>query len=220
MKKLIYVSLLFFASIEVFGQQLFFEAYSAYNLTAYDNELYPDSKGYFPLGFKIAGGHQYVQAGIDYRQHLTDPEFEITSNPLLYRRHTFKETYYGAFIRGNVSSLPAYRFGLIMSAGMGYYKPTLNVFDTKDATDPIETLEYDKKLGYNFYIGVSAPIYAQLHWEIGYQYNLIDRQGLPEKNLPGYAANYHMIHVGLSGNFVFGNTEKRCRQVISSRRRR
>lgn len=220
MKKLIFLLAFVSTSYGLFGQQLFFEAYSAYNLTAYDSELYADSKGFFPLGFKIAGGHHYVQAGFDYRQHLTNPKFEIGDNPLLYRRHEFKETYYGAFIRGNVSSLPAYRFGLIMSVGGGYYQPTRLVFDSKNATDPIDELEYDKKWGYNFYIGVSAPIYAQLHWELGYQYNLVERQDLLEKNVAGYAANYHMIHVGLSGNFVFGNTAKHCRRVISSGRKR
>lgn len=202
---------LFFYAFAVQAQQLFFEAYSGYNLTKYDHDIYSKSVGYIPLGFKIAGGHEHVQLGFDYRQHITNPEFEL-SEPLPVR-HEFEETFYGAFLRGNISSLPAYRFGLIGMVGAGYYKPTRQTYLLED--DVIQSeLEYDKKVGYNFYLGVSAPIFAQLHWELGYQYNITEREDLGKTEK--YKANYHHIHVGLSGNFVFGNTQKRCRRVISS----
>lgn len=216
MKKTLLFFLLVTTSLSLSGQQLFFEAYSGYNLTNYDLEGFTESAGYVPIGFKIAGGHQYVQLGAEYRRHITNPEFEFELPGTAPVRHEFDETYYGAFIRGNISSLPAYRFGLILSAGLGYYKPTMEVYALDSESDPISTLEYDKKLGYNLYAGVSAPIFAQLHWEIGYCYNRVDR---PENGLiAGHAGDYHMIHVGLSGNFVFGNTRKKCRRVIEMKR--
>jgi hypothetical protein len=202
-----------------FSQQLFVEAYSGYNLTAYDRDIYSESSSYFPLGFKLGGGFEHVQLGLEYRQHITDPEFEVESDQVK-TRHSFDETYYGAFVRGNISSLPAYRFGLILGAGAGYYQPVFRTLPPGDDDTPLRTVDYDKNLGYNFYIGISAPIYAQLHWEIGYNYNLVQRQEILAEKLPKYNSSYHMIHLGLSGNFVFGNTEKRCRQVITSSRRR
>lgn len=214
MKKLLITLSCMTFGLFAFGQQLFVEAYTGYHLTDYGYDLYEESAGYFPIGFKVAGGHEHVQAGIDFRQHISNPEFELLNGS---SRVDFEETYYGAFIRGNISSLPAYRFGLILSAGIGYYVPTSNTY-LAESPEPISSFEYDKNLGYNFYIGVSAPIYAQLHWEIGYQYNMVDRTNGPA-GIPDYAGNYHAIHVGLSGNFVFGNTAKKCRRVISKYKR-
>ena len=201
-------------SFGAFAQQLFVEAYSGYNLTMYQGvEELEESTGYVPIGFKVAGGHEHFQLGIDYRQHITNPEFDYTLPGLgTLGTTSFEETFYGAFLRGNVSSLPAYRFGLIAAVGAGYYKPTQS---TSILDEAFPSPEYDRKLGYNFYIGISAPIYAQLHWEFGYQLNMVDQYVDGEKFQTG---NYQHIHVGLSGNFVFGNTEKKCRRVISSRR--
>ncbi len=215
MKKILLLSIAAMLSFSAITQQLFFEAYSGYGLTAYDDDKYSDSQGFIPLGFKIAGGHEHVQAGFDFRRYITQPNFEL--GDLVNRKHQFNEDYYGAFVRGNISSLPAYRIGLILGAGMGYYQPTMEVYAIDIETDPIETIEYEKFLGYNFYIGVSAPIWAQLHWEIGYEFNMTDRPELLTQKIPGYAANYHLIHVGLSGNFVFGNTEKACRRTMINR---
>lgn len=218
MKKLT-LTLLFAATFSfAFSQQVFFEAYSGYQLTKYDDEGYDSSQGYIPIGFKIAGGHEHVQLGFDYRQHITNPEFEGLSFPGtgVAAVSDFKETFYGAFIRGNLSTLPAYRFGLIGSVGAGYYNPTQNFYLTSDnaqAGTPDLKLDYDRKLGYNFYLGISAPIYAQFHWELGYQLNMVDHVLDGEFSRAG---NYHSIHVGFSGNLVFGNTEKRCRRVITS----
>jgi len=200
------------AGMTAFSQQLFFEAYSAYNLTAYDGTTFNESQGYIPIGFKVAGGHEHVQIGFDYRQNITNPTFELGETPGVGTiTNEFDEKYYGAFLRGNLSSLPAYRFGLIGSVGAGYYTPTF----ISSQGESSNSVEYDRKLGYNFYLGISAPIYAQLHWEIGYQLNLVDH--VLDGNVIN-AGNYHSIHVGLSGNLVFGNTEKKCRRVIKKGR--
>ncbi len=203
------------AGMTAYGQQLFFEAYSGYNLTAYNGMTYNESKGYIPIGFKIAGGHEHVQIGIDYRQHITNPTYQLGAAGVDLVTYDFEETFYGAFLRGNLSTLPAYRFGLIGSVGAGYYNPKINSYLGEGTDNKQGTTEYDRKLGYNFYLGISAPIYAQLHWEIGYQLNMVDHV-LDGEVLN--AGNYHSIHVGLSGNLVFGNTEKKCRRVIKKGR--
>ncbi len=203
------------SGMAAYGQQLFFEAYSGYNLTAYDGMTYNESKGYIPIGFKIAGGHEHVQIGIDYRQHITNPTYELGAGGVDLATYDFEETFYGAFLRGNLSTLPAYRFGLIGSVGAGYYAPTFNSYAGEGTDNKINSTPYEKKLGYNFYLGISAPIYAQLHWEIGYQLNMVDHVFNGEVVNAG---NYHSIHVGLSGNLVFGNTEKKCRRVIKKGR--
>lgn len=222
MKKFTFTLAFLFAVSFGFAQQVFFEAYSGYQLTLFDdkNELYEASQGYVPIGFKIAGGHEHVQLGLDYRQHITNPQFEgdgfVAPGTTLGAATDFEETFYGAFIRGNVSTLPAYRFGLIASAGAGYYKPKQNFYLTQenlDAGTPEVVQDYDRKLGYNFYLGFSVPIYAQFHWELGYQLNMVDHVYEGEVTRAG---NYQSIHVGFSGNLVFGNTEKKCRRVISS----
>ena len=157
---------------------------------------------------------------MDYRQHITNPQFDgdgiFAPETNIAAATDLEETFYGAFIRGNLSSLPAYRFGLVASAGAGYYVPKQNFYLTQenlDAGTPDVTNDYDRKLGYNFYIGLSVPIYAQFHWELGYQLNMVDHvlDGAVTR-----AGNYQSIHVGFSGNLVFGNTEKRCRRVITS----
>ncbi len=208
-------------SFNLFAQQLFVEAFSAYNLTKFDHTDYSTQSGYFPIGFKIAGGHEHVQGGLEYHTGITNSEFEVFETNGSGSNHKFEQSYYGLFVRGNLSSLPAYRFGLIGSMGVGYYSPTRKIYALEGEGSEIgSALEYEKNIGYNFYIGVSAPIWAQLHWELGYQFNAIKRQELVEFGIPEYGANFHSIHVGLSGNFVFGNTEKRCRRVYKSRKRR
>lgn len=216
MKQITLILAMLLSGMTLFGQQLFFEAYSGYQLTAYDGSTYEESKGYIPIGFKVAGGHEHVQIGLDYRQHITNPTYELAETPGLDAvRAEIEETFYGAFLRGNLSSLPAYRFGLIGSVGAGYYSPKVNTYLGEGTDNKQGTTEYDKKLGYNFYLGISAPIYAQLHWELGYQFNKVDHV-LDGEVLN--AGNYHSIHVGLSGNLVFGNTEKKCRRVIKKGR--
>ncbi|MEM8907501.1 MAG: hypothetical protein AAGD05_06615, partial [Bacteroidota bacterium] len=44
-----------------FAQQLFLEAFSGYNLTAYDLSQYNESQGYVPIGVRVAGGFERIQ---------------------------------------------------------------------------------------------------------------------------------------------------------------
>ena len=215
MKQITLILAIMLYGMTAFSQQLFFEAYSGYNLTNYGGTTFDETEGYVPIGFKLAGGHEHVQIGFDYRQHITNPTFETGAAGIDLATFDFEETFYGAFLRGNISSLPAYRFGLIGSVGAGFYTPTFNSFLGEGTDNQISSVEYDRKLGYNFYLGVSAPIFAQLHWELGYQYNIVDQVLDGEVINSG---NYHSIHIGLSANLVFGNTEKRCRRVIKKGR--
>jgi len=221
MKKLsLFIAVLLCGNL-AFSQQLFVEAFSGYNLTAYDLQEY-DPTGYVPIGFRVAGGHEHVQLGVEYRQNITNPEFTFEGgDPLVpILREEFEETYIGGFIRGNLSSLPAYRFGLVLKAGAGYYNTKRSVYDLpSDVLQREATFEYDKKLGYNVGIGISAPIWTLLHWEIGYQFNAVERDEVMAQSIPGYKAYYHSFQMGLSLNMVFGNTAKKCRRVISSGRR-
>ncbi len=198
-----------------YSQQLFVEAYTGYNFTAYDVKDV-DQGQHLPIGFRLAGGLEHVQLGGEYRQHLTHPEFTYAnSSGEDYLRQEFDETYYGGFLRANLSSLPAYRFGLILKAGAGVYDLQRTDFSLP-VDEPKGGEEFDKKLGFSGGIGVSAPIYTLLHWEIGYQFNYVKPMGITSGE--DFTAAYHSIQVGLSLNMVFGNTAKRCRRVISSRR--
>lgn len=207
------VTFIFFSLHSVYSQQLMFEVFSGVNATAYDLPEYEETQWYVPIGLRLAGGHEHVQLGVEYRQNITHPAFEYDTH-----REEFDETYQGIFLRGNISSLPAYRFGLILRAGAGYYETSQNYYLL-----PNEALEneinYDRQLGYNFSIGVSSPIYTILHWEIGYQFNYVDR---PENGVfnKTYNAAYHSFQLGLSVNLVFGNTAKKCHRVISTPRSR
>ena len=213
MKKAFLLSLFILSLQSGNSQQLLFEVFSGVNATAYDKPQYNDTQWYVPIGIRLAGGHEHVQLGIEYRQNITHPAFNFD----LYKDE-FEETYKGIFLRGNFSSLPAYRFGLVLKAGVGYYESTQNYYDLpSDVLN--QKFEYKRQLGYNASIGVSAPIYTVLHWEIGYQFNYVERpeDALLSKN---YNASYHSFQMGLSLNLVFGNTQKKCRRVISSNRRK
>jgi len=198
----------------LFAQQLYIDAFSGYNLTAYqDTPQYSDGTGYVPIGARIGGGLEHVQLGLEYQQQASNPVFEI-SNELGVRTfdQEFITTYYGGFVRGNLSTLPAYRFGVILMAGVGQYNTEVQQTDFLSQT--MQTIKYDKTLGYNFKIGFSSPIYTILHWEFGYQINIVDR---PENlGLPAHNAIHHSFQAGLSLNFVFGNVAKKCRRVIDT----
>ena len=79
------------------------------------------------------------------------------------------------------------------------------------------TIDHDKTFGWNAGLGISAPIASLVHWEIGYQYNAVSRDVL---GITGeeQSFSYHSFQMGLSLNLVFGNTAKKCRRVISSKR--
>jgi len=187
-----------------------FEVYSGINATAYDLSQYDEPQWYVPIGIRIAGGHEHVQLGAEFRKNITHPAF---ATELV--KEEFDETYKGLFLRGNFSSLPAYRFGLVLKAGAGYYETTQNLY-TLPGESLNQSLDYEKVLGYNAGIGISSPIYTLLHWEIGYQFNYIDYSTVDTN--PVYKGSYHSFQMGLSLNLVFGNTAKKCRRVISSNR--
>jgi len=215
MKKTILVLGCLFMSLYGYSQQFHMEVFSGYNIPNYDHPQYETDdfaqSGFSPIGIRIAGGHEYVQLGFEYRQNLTDPEFEFDNFPGV--TNTYKETYYGGLIRINISSLPVYRAGIVIKAGGGYYNYT------QEFTSLGNTISYDfdKKLGFNGGIGLLAPIYANLHLELGYSYHFIDRDEVsletfaangtaPPPGWEGYKAGYHAIQAGLSINLMV--TEK------------
>jgi len=214
MMKQLMLILTVFACLQVNAQQLFFEAFSGYNITAYES-FGEENEGYVPLGFRIAGGLEHVQIGGEYRRNITNPKFQLTDSPF---RTEVEETYYGAVLRGNLSKLPAYRFGLILKAGAGYYQGKEMTYEN-DALIAENTINYDKTFGWNAGIGISAPIASLVHWEIGYQFNSVNRD-IPGTGSVQQNMSYHSFQMGLSLNLVFGNTAKRCRRVISSTRGR
>ncbi len=214
MKKLLLLTFMSIFVSTLFAQQLYIDAFSGYNITAYqDAPEYSEGVGYVPIGGRIGGGLEHVQLGVEYQQQIKNPIFSFTDDVGV---GTFDEEfitrYYGGFIRGNLSSLPAYRFGLVLMAGVGQYETEVNRTNLVSGT--METIEYEPTLGYNFKIGISSPIYTILHWEFGYQINMVDR---PE-NLPlaSHNAIHHSFQAGLSLNFVFGNVAKKCRRVIDT----
>ncbi|MEL6866015.1 MAG: hypothetical protein AAFP19_16430 [Bacteroidota bacterium] len=219
MKKLIALCLGLMAIASLSAQQLFFETYSGYNLTSYDLEEFEDSEGYVPIGFRLAGGFERVQFGLEYNRNITDASF-TSSDPStgtdLFRTQ-FVNSYYGGLVRVNFSSLPAYRFGLVLKGGAGRYDTQVETYELPNESlrDPV--VEYEPELGFNFGIGISSPIYTLLHWEIGYMYNLV-KYAETTTGAPSYQGNFHSIQIGLSLNLVFGNTAKRCRQVYKNDR--
>ncbi len=211
MQKTLFLLLAFGISISLSAQQLMVEVFSAYNLTAYDHDAF-SQENYYPIGARIAGGHEYVQVGLEYRQNITDPEFTITNETTgedVFRMK-FEESYYGALLRVNISSLPVYRAGVVLKGGAGYYQYKQDLLDL-DGNQIDETHEFDKKLGYNAGVGLSLPIYGFLHWEVGWQYNIIERDPYEKLNLDAYQANYHSFQLGLSTNFMFGKKSIECR---------
>jgi len=223
MKKLLFPLLLIFLSFEMNAQQLFFEVSSGYNLTAYEGSTYSSAAGYVPIRARLAGGFEHIQLGAEYSTDLTTPEFNLTdpASGVLLGRQEFENSYYGLFLRGNLSSLPAYRFGVVLSAGAGFYNTEPRQFNLlEEVTNKEDFLNIDQAIGYNFRIGISSPIYTNLHWEIGYQFNYVDY----DKDVNGilldqaFQPYYHSFQAGLSLNLVFGNVEKKCRRVISGNR--
>ena len=193
------------------AQQLFFETFSAYNLTAYDLEGFDDSFS-VPLGFRVAGGFERIQAGIEYHTDLKAARFD---GPVIEERKTdFTTTYIGGLIRANISSLPAYRFGLVIKAGAGQYKTKTEFFDSSTESRPTATIDRDATFGFNAGLGISAPIYTLLHWELGYMYHHVNYDEVPAQDAPSYLGAYHSFQLGLSLNLVFGNTAKKCRRII------
>ncbi|MFK7806462.1 MAG: hypothetical protein AB8F74_01550 [Saprospiraceae bacterium] len=209
MQKTLFFLLAFLVTTTLSAQQLIVEAFSAYNLTAYDNDNL-NQGSYFPLGLRVAGGHEYVQLGLEYRQSITSPELEFKDNPRRALQHD--ERYYGALVRVNISSLPVYRAGLVLKGGAGFYNYEERQIET-DNNLILNKNELGRQLGYNAGAGLSLPIYGMFHLEIGWQYNMVGRDAYVDEGLamPEYDANYHSFQFGFSTNFMFGKKSVECK---------
>lgn len=218
MKKLIVMAVLSMATLTFLSaQQLFFEAHSGYGFTAFDLEEV-EQDNFVPLGFRLAGGFEHVQFGGEYHTWLKSAELKTDIQNQEFRTD-FKQSYYGGLARVNISSLPAYRIGLVLRLGAGVYNMERETVSLPDEAVVSPKVEFDSQFGYTGGIGVSAPIYTLLHWELGYTFHYVkwDEQAAVPKAYNGFS---HVINIGLSLNLVFGNTAKECRRVISTRRKR
>ncbi|MEM9919925.1 MAG: hypothetical protein AAF990_17645 [Bacteroidota bacterium] len=212
MKKLTVFALSLLFAFPLFSQQLFFEAFSGYNLTAYDLEGFESQEGYIPLGFRIAGGFEHIQFGAEYHKDITHATFDQGDF-----RTEFTNEYYGGLIRANISSLPAYRFGLVLKAGAGLYNTSRQNYSLPSEEVLGEALEYDPQFGFNGGIGFSSPIHTIVHWEMGYMFHYVKYDAL-QAGAPGYSGFYHSFQAGFSINLVFGNVAKSCRAIIKTDR--
>ena len=180
------------------------ELFSGANITAYDSDVFTDNDLYIPIGFRIAGGLPNVQLGAEYHRDITSASFETT---VLGETNTvdFENSYYGGFIRANISPNPAYAFGIVFKAGVGIYDVSSV---TKLGDKEIGTIDFDGQLGFNGGLGFSIPIAEQFHLEAGYMYNFVKREF--ENNLAtDYDAHHHSLQLGFSYNFLFGESARR-----------
>ena len=215
MKGLLTLITVLFFHFTLPAQQVFLEVFSGYNFTAYELEAFDQTEGYVPIGLRIAGGFEKVQLGVELHQDISNPRFvssDETGTETL--RTEFINQYKGGFVRVNFSSLPAYRFGLVLKAGAGLYET-----ERKSYLLPGENLlsiapSYEPTLGFNGGIGISAPIYTLLHWEIGYMYHMVKWDAVAVPIVDSYKGHYHSIQVGLSLNLVFGKTKAKCHRLI------
>ncbi len=216
MKKLIVLLLACFVSLQANAQQLFLEVFSGYNRTNYKFDIDTDDKGYVPIGVRLAGGLEHLQLGAEYHTDITHPEYSVEDElGNEFAKTSFVNTYYGGLLRINASSLPAYRFGLIFKLGAGMYEVK---HETKAIDDnrTLGVVEYDPTFGFNGGIGISAPIYTLLHWEIGYMYHHVKYDAAAP--LVSYTGSYHSFQIGLSLNLVFGTTAESCRRMLKDDR--
>jgi len=198
-----------------FSQNLMLEVFSGVNITAYDtpnNFSFNDKNAsYFPIGFRIAGGLPNVQIGGEYHTDLTNATFS-KSDAFLSTETVIENSYYGGFIRANISPNPAYAFGIILKAGVGIYDASMKyrILDDPSAPQPEIDFDFDGQLGFNGGLGFSLPIAEKLHLEAGYVFNYVKREG--GNKFPGfidYNAFHHSFQLGFSYNFLFGESAKR-----------
>lgn len=214
----------FFPVQRASAQQLFLEAFSGGGRTVYEARPYSDAAEWLvPVGARVAGGLEHAQLGVEYHQTVAHPTFDIPNDlqfPTdLVRRETYELRYVGLFLRGNISRIPAYRIGLIFKAGAGYYTATLQQRSLPDERLE-QTVEFDRRLGYNGGIGTSIPIYQQLHVELGYRFHYAERDALASLGQRDrIRTSYHTFELGLSGNLVFGKTARRNRRIVQRFRR-
>ncbi len=188
------------------------EVFSGDNFTAYSLPELSKKQNFWTYGVRIAGGFRHLQFGVEYEDQLSDPSFRVDS---LQRTEAIQSNYVGALVRLKISSLPAYRFGLVVKAGAGIY-------DTRRVSKPFsnpageQSVDYGNLLGFNAGIGFSSPLFKNLQWGFQYQFNYAHRPTLQagQETLPKYNAIHHSIQASLSLNFVFGKALEHANQII------
>ena len=191
-----------------FSQNLMLEVFSGANITAYSPERYSDAATYFPIGFRIAGGLPNIQLGGEFHTDLTHASFEATDALGIKSTDEFENSYYGGFVRANISPNPAYAFGIVLKAGVGIYNVTENISIGEDDSTTIN-IEFDGQLGFSGGLGFSLPIAEKLHLEAGYVFNYVKREGDKSLIFENYDAFHHSFQLGFSYNFLFGQSAKR-----------
>lgn len=211
MKKLPLLLVLSILTCSISAQQLFFEAFSGMNRTAYDSEYFSSQDWYAPIGLRIAGGAERFQIGGEYHRSLGQATFNYEDDS----RSEFKSSYYGGFLRANLGRYPAFGFGVILRVGAGMYTAEQAIFESSNDSESFVTYEYDPHLGFNGGIGFSIPLADAFHFDIGYTYNYVERPEL-DKTLPSYTAHFHSIQAGFSLNLVFGDAARRNKRLKSN----
>jgi len=192
------------------AQQLFLEAFSGFNRTAFDTEIFPEQDWYAPIGLRIAGGAEHIQIGGEYHRTLSGANFDFGDGT----RQEFESAYYGGFLRANLGRYPAFGFGIILKVGAGMYDNKHSFYAQSNGSGATLTYEYDPEFGFNGGVGVSIPIPNTMHLEVGYVYNYIERPELVGTTpFPEFKAHIHSIQLGLSWNFVFGDKAKRNKHL-------
>jgi hypothetical protein len=188
------------------AQQLMIEAFGNWNKTGYNKSDFVNKATYLGYGARLAFGADHVQIGGEYRGNLSDPTFLFGNG-----KWSFEENFVGGFVRTKLSRYPAMRFGLVLRGGLGVYNTTA-VFDSNGV---IFKNDYKAILGFNGGIGFSTPIYkyAKTMIEFGYTFNYAPRPTITvDENhtpIPAHNGVSHLISLGLSYNFVFGERAKK-----------
>ncbi len=209
--KLLTILIWTFYSTSLFSQQLYLEILGAANRTAYNQQRYTTADDYYSYGGRLAAGADHFQLGVEYQTNYTNPVF---STSLVSEE--FKDTYYGAFLRTNISRFPAMRFGLVLRAGAGMY--TSDWITKVPPGSPVSLTEsYSAHLGFNAGAGFSIPLFRATMLQMGYTYYRINRPQLDAAGIPEFQANIHAIQAGLSLNFVFGKRAERYREIRQQR---
>jgi len=194
------------------AQHLLLEVFSSDNFTAYSLPELSQKQNFWTFGGRIAGGFRHLQFGLEYEDQLSDPSFRVDS---LRRTEAIQSNFIGGLVRLKISSLPAYRFGLVFKAGAGIYN-TQKVSKTFSNPPDEQRVDYGNLLGFNAGIGLSSPLFQNLQWGLHYQFNYVHRPSLQagQETLPKYNAIHHSIQASLSLNFVFGKALEHAKQII------
>ncbi|MCC6727699.1 MAG: hypothetical protein IT258_24550 [Saprospiraceae bacterium] len=196
--------------LNAWSQNLFFEGFFSGNRTKYNKPEFANNDIYTGYGARMGFGADHFQLGAEYHSNLDNPTFLGATADW-----SFKDTYYGGFLRTKISRYPAMRFGLVLKAGMGVYN-TVAIL-TSAGTDTQKS--YDALLGFFGSAGFSVPIskYSHTMIEFAYTYNYVQRpeitivEGRPA--VPEHNAISHMLNLGLSHNLVFGKRAEAYRHA-------